>query len=189
MDIQNHPNFLDSASYQRLYSIFSGQGFPWYFYENSVDTLDNSPGVLRHCFVKNSESNSSWVAVLKDLFEGISNKLQSNITFISIHANLSFPSLADPNSRYPHIDDDEFDENCYTAIYYLHDCDGDTTLYHQTVKTNQDIQLDNLSEMMTITPEANKLVLWQGNRIHSAPATSSEPRMVINLNFRVSNGV
>jgi hypothetical protein len=186
MDIQNYTDFLDSANYQRLYSIFAGQGFPWYFYENSVDTIDNSPGVLRHCFVKNGEANSSWVEILEDLFLKISNVLESNITFISIHANLSFPSLADPDSKYPHIDDDNFDEDCYTAIYYLHDCDGDTTLYKQTAKTNQDIPAE-LTALMTITPEANKLVLWKGNRIHSAPATSSEPRIVLNLNFKAEH--
>lgn len=189
MAIQSFNNFLDDVSYQKLHDIFFGQGFPWYFYEASVDILDNSPPVLRHCFVKNRESNSQWVEVLEDLFLKISNTLQSNITFISIHANLSFPSLADPNSKYPHIDDNNFDKNCYTAIYYLHDCDGDTTLYHQTVKTNRDIQLDNLTEMATISPEANKLVLWSGSRVHSGPPTSSKPRIVINLNFQVSDEI
>ena len=188
MAIQSYNNFLDDVSYQKLYSIFFGQGFPWYFYEASVDIYDNSPSVLRHCFVKEAQNNSSWTEILEGLFQTISKTLKTDISFISAHANLTFPSAGDL-TLCPHIDHDEFDNDCYTAIYYLHDVDGDTTIYNQTVKTNSEIDISVLTPQLTITPEANRLVIWPGSTVHSAPPTSSKPRIVINLNFRISNGI
>ena len=188
MAIQSYNNFLDDTSYQKLYSIFFGQGFPWYFYEASVDIYDDSPSVLRHCFVKEEQNNSGWTEILEVLFQKISETLKTNISFISAHANLSFPS-AENCTLCPHIDHDEFNDNCYTAIYYLHDVDGDTTIYNQIVKTNSEIDITVLTPQLTVTPEANKLVMWPSNTIHSAPVTSSKPRIVINLNFRISNGI
>jgi hypothetical protein len=188
MAIQSYNNFLDDASYQRLHDILFGQGFPWYFYEASVNTYANSPSVLRHCFIKESLNNSSWTEILESLLQKISETLKTDISFISAHANLSFPS-EENSGLCPHIDDDQFDNNCYTAIYYLHDVDGDTTVYNQTVTTNTEIDISILTPQLTVTPEANRLVIWPGTTVHSAPATSSKPRIVVNLNFRVGNGI
>jgi hypothetical protein len=188
MAIQSYNNFLDDASYHKLHGILFGQGFPWYFYEASVDTYANSPSVLRHCFVKESENNSSWTAILEELFQKISETLKTDISFISAHANLSFPS-AENYTVCPHIDSDQFDDKCYTAIYYLHDVDGDTTVYNQTVKTNSEIDVSILTPQLTVTPEANRLVVWPGTTVHSAPVSSSLPRIVVNLNFRINNDI
>jgi hypothetical protein len=188
MAIQSYNNFLDNASYHKLYDILFGQSFPWYFYEASVDIYDNSPSVLRHCFIKEEQNNSSWTEILKELFQKISETLETDISFISAHANLSFPS-SENYTACPHIDSDQFDDNCYTAIYYLHDVDGDTTVYNQTAKTNNEIDISILTPQLTVTPEANRLVVWPAATIHTAPPTSSKPRIVVNLNFRVSNGI
>jgi hypothetical protein len=90
---------------------------------------------------------------------------------------------------YPHIDKDDFTSNCFTALYYLNDCMGDTILYDQQVKTNSDIEIDTLSILHRIRPEANKLVIWEADRVHSAPAYIVKPRMVLNLNIRTKNGI
>jgi len=188
MAIQSYNNFLDDASYHKLHNILFGQGFPWYFYEESVDIYDNSPSVLRHCFIKEEQNNSSWTEILTELFQKVSETLETDISFISAHANLSFPS-AENCETCPHIDSNTFDKDCYTAIYYIHDVDGDTTVYNQTVSTNDEIDVSVLTPQLTVTPEANRLVIWPANTIHSAPVTSSRPRIVVNLNFRISNGI
>ena len=54
---------------------------------------------------------------------------------------------------------------------------------------NSEIDISILTPQLTVTPEANRLVMWPGTTVHSAPATSSKPRIVVNLNFRVGNGI
>jgi hypothetical protein len=189
-----YQNFLNSETHKQIYNQLSGNGFAWYNYKTVVgDSMTQSdtffvPNVFRHCFVQDYKVQSQWIRLIEPIFFKLKDCMQiGNLEITNLHANWLFPNKSKPNQiDYPHIDKDDFKDDCYTVLYYLNSCDGETILYDNLVESNKDIVLNNLKILDTIRPEANKLVVWEAKRVHSAPAYITEPRMVLNMNIRVA---
>ena len=190
-----YENFLPAEMHKNIYNQLVGPGFAWYNYTSVVDSnmkLSNkfyTPDVFRHCFVLDYKIQSPWINLLDPVLLKIKDTLKSSaIEVINAHANWMFPNKAKEfQVDYPHIDKDNFTDDCYTALYYFNDCEGSTTLYDQYVHTNADIKLDTLEVVSTFRPYKNKLLLWKAKQVHSGPAFITEPRLVFNINLRIKD--
>lgn len=89
----------------------------------------------------------------------------------------------------PHVD--RTDKH-YTAIYYLNTCDGDTTIYNERCadgefdtfeKIKKTLKTKTFTVAKKITPEQNKVVIFDGLRYHSASPSRLHTRIVMNINF------
>lgn len=86
----------------------------------------------------------------------------------------------------PHVD---FDKHHNTGLIYLNDSDGDTILYKQkyiisNMSSRQYKESIKLDIDKLITPEENKLVIFDGLTYHSSSTPqNSECRIVINFNY------
>jgi hypothetical protein len=194
MFFETYSNFLkDETTLNKMESVLSDKNFPWFYFNSTVEVKKNknnrfyNPPIIRHCFVIDN-NKSNWYYIIDPLLIAIATKFQSNIEVINAHANLMMPcEIKTDKIDIPHIDLDNMpsSDDFYTAIFYIRDSDGYTTLYNQTIKNNQDIDIDILTERCKIYPEKNKLVVWQTPILHSGPGSVSSTRVVINLNFKL----
>ena len=194
MLFKTFPNFLkDEVALNNIESVLSDKHFPWFYFDSTVEVKKNknnrfyNPPIMRHCFVMD-DNRSNWFHVLDPLLTAIANEFRSNIEVINAHANLMMPcEIKTDKIDIPHIDLDNMpsSDDFYTAIFYINDSDGYTTLYNQTVNNNRDIDLDILTERCKIYPEKNKLAVWQTPLLHSGPGSVSNTRLVLNLNFKL----
>lgn len=142
---------------------------------------------LRHAFIVKQKVNSQYVNLLDEFLLNIKEIFGENVVIQSLFSNLMIPNVEYYGKQsIPHIDifypKNHYDKyNCYTGLYYLNDCSGDTVLYEECVR---DYSSDyTLTEMKRVSPEKNKFIFWEYNRLHSAPASCNKPRFVINVNF------
>lgn len=74
----------------------------------------------------------------------------------------------------------------YTTIYYINNSDAPTIIYNEKImQYEHDDELpDKLTEKKRIYPEENKLIVFDGNHIHSGMCPKKQPyRVLINSNF------
>jgi|TARA_B100001094_G_C18159339_1_gene788326 hypothetical protein len=96
-----------------------------------------------------------------------------------VKANLLLQDpLAVEKYHAPHVD--LANEDAFSMVYYVHDCDGDTIIFDKTVNKGH----TNLKEIARVTPKKGQAVIFNSNRFH----TSSSPvinkrRVIINYAF------
>lgn len=145
------------------YPIFSNR-----LYDGTGDGLDN----LYEIF-------SILAPVLvKDFSSG------ENVLLDSLRVNMSLPLKNYPDNAVgnPHVDNDFFGDNKYTALYYVNDSDGDTILYNETY--DKEIP-DTLTEQIRVRPERGNIIIFNRNILHSGSLPSIGSRIVINLNYTI----
>ena len=191
---REYQNLIDQKSLTKLNDTLFDKFFPWFFFNSSVDNVDNknnlfySPAILRHCFVLDGKIGSEWFQLITPILESMTELFQSDIELINAHANLLMPSAAVTDQMdIPHVDLDSSPDNSYTAIFYIHDCTESTVLYNETVVNNADINVADVTVRSRIIPVKNKISIWRTSVIHSAPGSVSKARIVINLNFNILN--
>ena len=195
--MQIFTNFLPKDVANLKEKVFLSCEFPWFYYETSVDNqqeFDNSyvhVPVFRHAFYLNGQKNSNFIEILNPLLEGISN-LFGTVHYASVYANLQLPNQYEKESLgFPHVDkqyepDDYELYDTYTGIYYVNNSHGDTVLFNE--RCSPTVTVKPIVKDVFISPEKNKLVLWDSRIFHSAPANVSLPRVVININFVTKKG-
>jgi hypothetical protein len=189
-------DLIDIKNLDQLHKEIFSTNFPWFFYKQSINSFDfndlkelyYTPAVLGHVFVINGQINSKYHYMIEPILDSIANRLQSTILLMRANANLLIHSPTPiEKSDIPHIDIDITSDDCYTAIFYIHDNEFPTTLYNETTNDGTNIDFLNLTIKEKIYPKSNMLAMWKADNIHSAPSFTNEPRVVINLNFRLLN--
>ena len=97
-----------------------------------------------------------------------------------VKANLLLQDpLAVEKYHAPHVD--LANEDAFSMVYYVHDCDGDTIIFDKTVNKGH----TNLKEIARVTPKKGTGVFLESNRFHASsnPAVSQH-RYIINFNFK-----
>jgi len=193
MFFKTYDNLIDQESLTKLNETLFDNFFPWYFFNESAGAVDNQENllyywapVLRHRFALNGQIDPTWFFLIEPILNSIAEKFQSNVEIINAHANLMMASaITTEKLDIPHIDVSDCPEDCYTAIFYLHDSKEPTVIYNETTNSNSTIDIYNLSIKTKVIPKTNRLSIWRTPRIHSAPGSVASPRIVINLNFRI----
>lgn len=193
-------NFIKEEDADIIERTFNDPSFPWYYQTNTVIVLGNkdytldgycTTSFLRHSFYMNYSVNSSYSGLIKPLLENISNLFDKDIIFSSASSNLLIPNTKNIGKLcIPHIDINYDSEtaskyNTYTGLYYVHDCDGDTVLYKEKHDGGEILTDTVFNEERRITPKKNRFCYWDSKQYHSAPASASDTRFVINFNFIV----
>lgn len=172
------------------------QYMPWFlskhtaYPESSENIFDTS---FSHIAIKESK-NLSDLAELSRIC----------IAYALANANVKFTELirvrfglllAWPNQRIHEAHIDSVDTH-KVGLLYLNDSDGDTFLYDNFYDPELDNGLskfdyyqkhvkDNLKLQQQVTPESNKLVLFNGWQYHASSCpTKNAYRLVMNFNYR-----
>lgn len=163
-----------------LEEVSTFSNFPWFFSENvqnQAKTDTNLTSGFRHCLWSDGNATSAWSNTFLPIIWKIEELTERKVTkIINMHVNLGINMGKKFNGM---IHNDGFlnqeteNEKRYTGIYYLENSDGNTVLYD-----------DDKTAVETITPEADKLILFSSFINHTgALPTVSSYRRVVNLNI------
>lgn len=74
----------------------------------------------------------------------------------------------------------------YTSIFYLTECDAPTIVYNEKIiEYIEENRPDSLTEKKRIYPKENRLLVFDGNHIHTGMCPKNTPyRILINSNFK-----
>ena len=82
----------------------------------------------------------------------------------------------------PHVD---FSFPHFSTVFYVNDSDGDTIFYDKRAKSRTEIdQFSDLKEIKRVSPKANRLVIFEGDIVHTGSSPNKHKnRIIINSNF------
>ena len=183
MQIKVFDNFLTKSYHEQILDMMSGDNFPWYYYDNiSVEGGNNlNEYGFSHMFweKETGQRNSTQSWFLKSALLQIMDIAGCNSI---IRSRGDMTTHTDENFLHsPHID---FDFPHFSTIFYINDCDGDTIFYDKKTTNTEEIQLLELNEVERVTPKANRLIMFDGEIIHTGSSPSKhKKRILINSNF------
>ena len=182
-------------------------GFPWYFisqdisYDDSTDFAFGGKNLLEipekeksigfvHVLLDQNGVESPWLTHFLPLCDAINDSMPHPVEFFRLRLALITDIGKEGHHNAPHTDSEK---DHYAALYYFHDSTGDTVFMDQyddpklgTVEERwYKARTQKYTEHMRVTPEANKLFVFDGHRFHSSsnPTGDSKWRIVLNLNF------
>ena len=148
--------------------------FPWYYFSDvdysNIDSDKNNFGFVHTFLNSNKKILSKWSEIVMPLpyilADSINVKLSS---ILSIRAVM----LTSVGCDYQHMrhTDIKTHENTYTAIYYVNDSDGFTSVYDK-------------EQVTKFMPKKNSAIVFDSKTEHHASKPiNNSARVVINCNF------
>jgi len=179
-------NFIEPAYQTQIYNYLTDVNFDWHFMEdataenNSNDPKTSTPafGNLLY-YVKHNEN--PHYDFFKPLVEHISKTTPVNVEKLLrvragflLNTKYSLPSMPYKHNM-PHVD---YDQEHYTAVYYVNHTDGDTVVFRETEPAEKYYPLHKSM------PEAGKLLLFNGKHYHASTCPKMfTKRLAITINF------
>lgn len=187
-------DFLGKSYSDRLLAVALSPVFQWRFEPDvtfgsaAPEGKPQSPG-WTHSLLQDGEF-SEFLNLFVPLLDNIQDHLGQKCNFtrlrVALHENIN------NSSKYnnPHTD---YQEDHYSAIYYLNDSDGDTFFFKEyddpnfgTIQQRWDkIQsITNFTVEKSVTPKKNRIVIFDGHQFHASSHPKESPyRIILNVNF------
>lgn len=203
-------NFFPEEQFKELQEFVLGPRFPVHYMPaiSAPDwmTVEDPLAVEIDAFAAAIYDNAKKIVSdeyvhLKPYFMYMIHKLgytENNLTRIRCVMTLSIPGASSENYNLPHVDT-QFEHK--SIIFYLNDSDGDTRLFHQRQKPfnwNLDANASNeekkkFAELFvrsgftlehSITPKANRLLIFDGLQYHTGGfPIETRRRVIFNINL------
>ena len=205
-------NFCSVSYFEKLQEIICGNDFPWFFlnditFPNSTNK-SNDPEEDRRKKRKNSHLFSYgflhyfWneegkpVSKFSDIVE------PALLEIGDAGRDLGFPILTHQRVRGDmtlctegsilhdsHVDFKK--QNNISCVFYLNDSDGDTVLYDRRYVINSEgsnpFPTEDLNVLTTVSPKKNRIVLFDGDIIHTGHSPCEHiNRVILNINFSIN---
>ncbi len=183
-------NAIDREYQKEIYSFLTDIKFPWHFLEDAThvyanDTQNSTPSFANLIYHPNNESNP-YLDFFKPLIDEILKK--SNLKLVNLlrvragfllNTKYVLPSMPYKYNA-PHRD---FEEDHYTAIYYVNESDGDTVVFHEKQESKE------YKPMHKSRPDQGKVLLFDGLHYHASTCPKMcTKRIVLTINFQaISN--
>lgn len=178
-------NVIDVDYQNQLYQALTDVNFNWHFLEDAThefanDSLTSTPSFVNLIFHPSNKDNP-YLPLFQPLLEAILEKSQLTLdTLLRIRVGfLLNTKYVLPSMPYkyntPHRD---YDQEHYTAVYYVNDSDGDTVVFHEIEKS------EKYRVMLKSQPDKGKALVFNGWHYHasSCPKICTK-RIAITLNF------
>ena len=196
-DIIEIENIIPVDHQNYIKDLMTGFNFPWVLNKNIVSGDDcflnqkNNPPGFNHFFYEQNKATSSFFETVYPIVMSLTSQVKDLPInrLIRMRGNLTLANQSKNLEQFmPHID--SFFPH-YVAIYYVNDSDGDTILFNET---NDDydsgdkdinmIKTGPFSIKHRVTPKQGKLLLFPGNRYHTASfCKDTDFRCLININL------
>lgn len=179
-------NFLSKSYFNSLSSLILDDGFPWSYNKEITSTFDDdrlgSYGFQFHMIMHGNYRQCREL----DISLGCLQTIQDYIGAKNIFKARYDMTMYNPEKflHNPHIDGDEI-PNYVSSILYMNDSDGDTIIYNEKCMRISDMDYDKeYTIKKSITPKANRLVLFKGNLVHTGHSPSeNKSRVLLNVVF------
>jgi len=178
-------NIQDKDYVKKIYNYLTSIDFDWHFMEDTTFENSNMPQHSTPAFGNLIYNENNISNLHLDFFKPLLSIIekQFSLTIIDLkriragfllNTKFSLPSLPYKYNT-PHRD---FDQEHFVVIYYVNYSDGDTIIFHETDKA------EKYYPMHTCTPEAGKLLLFNGWHYHASTCPKMcTKRIVITFNF------
>ena len=182
--------FLQDEHEDAILNLVTNPNFPWFYSAGTVlpDDIKDNPFIIESGdnpfqFIHRIDLETcQYINVLAPILNTIATEFQANISIVRMKFNMLTRGVSD-KYHYPHTDVDETDD-CYTAIYYVNNTDGQTYLFDKFGPK----LTDEISVNSSIIPKKGKMAIFRADRFHaSSSPLESENRIVLNIVFKVSN--
>ena len=158
MAIQIIDNFLEEDEFNKLSSIIMGDNFPWYYSDNITNDEDKNNFYFIHSFYRQHGIKSDWFNMWLSAIEKLKCK-----SIIRIKANNYLRSGKKQKNKL-HADYTFSHKGC---LLYINDNNGVTYFKDKTV-----------------TPKANRAVLFDPSVLHASSLCDDKKRRVtVNFNY------
>ena len=199
-------NLIGQTYLNRLTDLVSGMnGFPWFFLSDdvaySVDgfefgehkLLDMKPEQksvgFTHLLLDQGGIESPYLPTFQPLLDSVQDAVGKPIEFFRVRLALQLANGKDSHNGV-HTDSEE---DHYAALFYFHDSTGDTVFmeeYDDPESGTVDqrwlrARTQEYNIKHRVTPQANKLFIFDGHQFHSSSNPTTNPyRVILNLNFK-----
>lgn len=203
-------NFLDDVDYSNIRDGLVNKTF-WGYLPESVDQPEGfvptvledgtqfvSSSTFRHMFIWQGEINSPLNEYMKPFYAKLHKMFGDSLKMRSAFANLLPKTDVRDDWKQtfsiPHVDlnfpKDILDKyDCFTALYYVNDSVGDTMFFREQRMAGDLVATTQVTPDFCISPKPNKMVIWNGNKYHAAPAYVPKTRVVVNFNFLIDKNI
>lgn len=179
-------DFLPEDKFNYLQSYLISNNFPWFFQSNITDPTEYNINLdeygFSHVFYDNMQINSYLFYLCEDLLYEMSKHV-GNIVLLKARADLTLYNPANKIHK-PHTD---LYEDHFVGIYYITRSSAPTLIYNETINfesISENKKKKNLTIYKKIYPEQNKMVIFNGNHLHTGYSPSNEQfRTLLNINF------
>lgn len=204
MKIKIITDFLNKEDSDELEKNIVNTSFPWALIPNTLDlnlpgynAANHNPPFLRHTFFDSKNNNKTeHVVYLKKILERIQEEFYGKeVQYVRIASNCllrnteHLDKFSPPHIDVDHDDTDKTIYDCYTGLYYINDCDGETLMYDKIYEYSEEGFVYDPNEEYKIIcrmmPKKGTFAYWNASMFHAGPASASKPRYVINFNFVV----
>lgn len=199
-------NVIGQSYLNRLTDLVSGMnGFPWFFLSEDVAystkgyefgehrLLDMKPEEktvgFTHLLLDQGGIESPYLPAFQPLLDNIQDAMSHPVTFFRVRLALQLNNGIDHHNG-AHTDSEE---DHYAALFYFHDSSGDTVFFDQYDDPESGTVDERWFRARTqeytvkhrVTPQANKLFVFDGHQFHSSSNPVTNPyRVILNLNFK-----
>ena len=193
-------NVLPAYDFKKLHDDIMQRDFPWCYGRKSLEEQVITNPFL-YGFVRVVVNDGILVFDSHHIIEpsvrlalGYAGEKVRSILRIRCILN----TVADKNYEFgTHID---LQQPHRTALLYLNDSDGDTIIYNERFNPSlsafdgnlqiDDVTIPDLTVKQTVTPKANRMVIFDGHLYHSGrtPTTVSR-RVAININYTTDEDI
>lgn len=171
MKIEN--NFLPISLANEIKETLSSDNFPWYYNSFTAGYGEKEKNCqFTHTFYKDGQISSNHYYLIRSVLHIAEKQFDFQITnLLRIKANLRYNELNfDLNSN---MHQDSTDDGFKSLLYYVDDSDGNTLFFDNDKNITKEV-----------SPEFNKMALFDSNIWHSASSpTLNNRRMVLNFIF------
>lgn len=162
---------------------------PWYFSHNISSSSKQDPRKyygFGFVFITPEEPDVYVETPCSWFVENLNNKIKKTFNFKTVLKSRS------DLTTYRGDDDLKLDAHTdiegkhFTSIFYVTDSDAPTIIYNEKiVYYTKEKQPDSLTEKKRIYPKENRLLVFDGNYIHTGMCPKKYPyRILINSNFK-----
>tara|TARA_R100000458_G_C8255387_1_gene231567 strand:+ start:42 stop:611 length:570 start_codon:yes stop_codon:yes gene_type:complete len=163
----NFPWNLNEEGYEVNKDIYKGIESKLNKKYKAKDTYQLVHPIYKENIVKPSLYYDYFIDLYKDIVKTV---IKKDTRLLRMKVNLLF-NTKKPTVNNFHLDSAD-DNNYMSLIYYINDSDGDTLLYKN-------------GKLIRVTPEAGKVLLFDGNIYHaSSNPVKTKLRKVVNINFK-----
>lgn len=174
-------DFIHKDYHSKILELLDGSYFPWYLQKKiSYKTNQESESSLRefgfgHIFADSQKMmNTEEARFIEPLLIKIGQEVKSN-KILRSRADMTM------YGKFKHDEHVDFTTDHITTIYYVNESDGDTILYNEFYDKEMP---DKLTIYKRISPRANRLIVFDGLRIHTGCSPESyKNRIIINSNY------
>ena len=198
-DSEKHPNlivndFLGNSYADRLLNVALSPVFQWKFqpdvtYGEYIQGDKNANSGWVHNLLQDDDY-SEFLNLFVPLLDNIQDLVETKCVFTRLRVALHQNTIGAPKHNNPHTD---YQDDHYSAIYYLNDSDGDTFLFKEYDDPNSGTMqqrweksqsIKNFTIQESVTPKKNKLLIFDGHQYHaSSHPKESNYRIILNVNF------